>query len=223
MISMKFGAVYAVADGFFVGRFIGEDALAAINLIIPIIMAVFVFSNMVATGSSVRISVFLGEGKREAASRVFSFSVKFIFLISCILSLLGLIFAEPFVRLISPNASELAIRYGTEYLSVYAVFSALLPIFFATDNYLRVCEKEKLSMSIGITTQLLNIALDVILIAFLGVWLMPLVACSASATFTLALAAGKKSRGCSKSQPQKEEKSRDKSTGFPCFCLGFVV
>ena len=33
MITMAFGALYQIADGLFVGRFIGSDALAAINLI----------------------------------------------------------------------------------------------------------------------------------------------------------------------------------------------
>ena len=61
MITMVFGALYQIADGLFVGRFIGEDALAAVNLIMPIIMIVFSFSNMIATGSSVRIAVLLGE------------------------------------------------------------------------------------------------------------------------------------------------------------------
>ena len=33
MITMAFGALYQIADGLFVGRFIGGDALAAVNLI----------------------------------------------------------------------------------------------------------------------------------------------------------------------------------------------
>ena len=72
MITMAFCALYQIADGLFVGRFIGEDALAAVNLIMPIIMIVFGFANLIATGASVRISVLLGEKNREEASRVFT-------------------------------------------------------------------------------------------------------------------------------------------------------
>lgn len=61
MITMAFGALYQIADGLFVGRFIGGDALAAVNLIVPIIMIVFVFANLIATGASVRIAVLIGE------------------------------------------------------------------------------------------------------------------------------------------------------------------
>ena len=97
MITMAVSALYQIADGLFVGRFIGGDALAAINLIMPIIMIVFGFANLIATGASVRISVLLGEKKREEASRVFTYTIKVIFLISCVLGMLGLVATEKLV------------------------------------------------------------------------------------------------------------------------------
>ena len=183
MITMAFGALYQIADGLFVGRFIGEDALAAINLIMPIIMTIFAFSNMIATGASVRMSILLGEKKREEASRVFSFSCKVILIISCLLGVAGLVLAEPFVRLIAPGATEEAISYGITYIQMYAAFCPLLLLSHATDNYLRVCGRERLSMWLGIISQLLNIVLDVILIAFLGqgVWAAAFTSCIAMA------------------------------------------
>ncbi|MEA5012264.1 MAG: MATE family efflux transporter [Angelakisella sp.] len=183
MITMAFGALYQIADGLFVGRFIGKDALAAVNLIMPIIMMVFAFSNMIATGASVRISVLLGEKNREEASRVFSFTVKAIFLLSCVIGIIGLLFAEIFVRFLSPGATEQAVNYGVTYIRVYAVFSPFLPMYCATDNFLRICGKEKLSMWLNIGTQLLNVVLDVILIAFLGqgIWAAAFTSCIAMA------------------------------------------
>ena len=197
MITMAFGALYQIADGLFVGRFIGGDALAAINLIMPIIMMVFAFSNMIATGASVRISVLLGEKNREEASKVFTFSIVFIFLMSCVIGIAGLAFADPFVRFLAPGATEQAIRYGITYVQMYAVFSPLLPIYFATDNYLRVCGKERISMWLGIATQALNIVLDVILIAILGqgVWAAAFTSCISMAlgsVITLWLFRGKR-------------------------------
>ncbi len=197
MITMAFGALYQIADGMFVGRFIGGDALAAINLIMPIIMMVFAFSNMIATGASVRISILLGEKNREEASRVFSLSLKVIFVISCVMGILGFFFARPFVNLLSPGASQQAIDYGVTYIRVHAVFSPFLLVYFATDNFLRVCSKEKLSMWISIATQALNIILDVILIAFLGqgVWAAAFTSCISMAlgsVITLWLFTGKK-------------------------------
>lgn len=183
MITMAFGALYQIADGLFVGRFIGEDALAAINLIMPIIMIVFGFANLIATGASARISILFGEKKREEASQVFTFTLKLIFLISCIVGAVGFLFAEPFVRFLAPGATEQAIEYGITYTRVYAAFAPLMLIYHATDNYLRACGKERLSMWLSIGTQALNIVLDVILIVFLGqgVWAAAFTSCLAMA------------------------------------------
>ena len=183
MITMAFGALYQIADGLFVGRFIGEDALAAVNLIMPIIMIVFGFANLIATGASVRISVLLGEKKREEASQVFTFTLKVIFLISCVVGATGFLFAEPFVRFLAPGATEQAIGYGITYTRVYAAFAPLMLIYHATDNYLRVCGKEKLSMWLSIGTQVFNIVFDVILIVFLGqgIWAAAFTSCLAMA------------------------------------------
>lgn len=197
MITMAFVSLYQIADGLFVGRFIGGDALAAINLIMPIIMIVFGFANLIATGASVRISVLLGAKNREEASQVFTFTLKVLFLISCALGTLGLVFAESFVRFLAPGASIQAIEYGITYTRVYAAFAPLMLIYHATDNYLRACGKEKLSMWLSIATQLFNIILDVILIVFLGqgVWAAAFTSCLAMAlgsVVTLFLFRGKR-------------------------------
>ena len=197
MITMAFGALYQIADGLFVGRFIGGDALAAVNLVMPIIMIVFGFSNLIATGASVRIAVLLGESKSEEASRIFTFTLKVIFLVSCALGLLGYLLAEPFVRSLAPGATESAIEYAVTYTRVYAAFAPLMLISQATDNYLRVCGKEKTSMCLSIGTQLFNIILDVILIALLGqgVWAAAFTSCfamSLGAVITLLMFRGKR-------------------------------
>ncbi len=197
MVTMAFGALYQIADGLFVGRFIGQDALAAINIIMPIIMMVFAFSNMIATGASVRISVLLGAKNQEEASAVFSLTIKVIFLLSCVIGIVGLMFAEGFVRLLSPGASEQAIQYGVTYVRMYALFCPLIPLYFATDNFLRICGKETLSMWLSIGTQMLNIVLDVILIAFLeqSIWAAAFTSCVSMAlgsVITLFLFLGKR-------------------------------
>ncbi|MBQ6585432.1 MAG: hypothetical protein IJH83_01325 [Coriobacteriales bacterium] len=166
-VTSVFGALYSIADGFFVGRFIGGDALAAINLIMPIVMIAEALSNMVATGASVNISMLLGAKKRDEASQVFSFSVLFIIISSCIIGALGLTFARPFVNLVAPGASAQAVQYGVEYLTVHAAFAPLILIYFATDNYLRVCGKQRASMNVNIATQIINVVATFFLVVVL--------------------------------------------------------
>jgi len=179
MISMAVGSLYSVADGIFVGQFIGENALAAVNLVMPLIMITFALSDMIAVGSSVQISIFLGQKEQEAACRTFTFSLKIILLVSILFGAAGFIFAKQIVGLLSSGANEQAVKGAVEYLKVYAAFAPLTTLFFATDNYLRICGKEKQSMLIGVVTQLLNIILDFILIVILkqGVWAAAFTSC----------------------------------------------
>ncbi|MGL5014584.1 MAG: MATE family efflux transporter [Bacteroidales bacterium] len=181
MVTMVFGALFQIVDGLFLGRFIGGDALAAVNLIMPIIMVVFAFSNMIATGASVRIAILLGEKKRKEASEFFSFTLKVIVLISCAFGALGYIFAESFVTFLAPGATQSAIQYGITYVRVYAIFAPIMLLYNAMDNYLRVCGKETISMRLSIGTQFLNILLDVLFIVVLrqGVWAAAFTSCLA--------------------------------------------
>lgn len=168
VVTSVFGALYSVIDGMFVGRYLGGNALASINLIMPVIMIVESLSNMVATGASVQISMLLGERKRADASGIFSFSVIVIVLFSCVIGIPGFFLAEPFVAFIAPGAAAEAVAMGSDYLKVYALFSPLIPVYFAVDNYLRVCGKQNLSMMVGIISQLANVVMDYLFIVVFG-------------------------------------------------------
>ncbi len=158
MVSMAVTSLYTVADGIFVGRFIGADALAAINLVMPLIMISFALADMIAVGSSVQIAIRLGEQKNEEASRIFSFSSLLIVLISFGAGVIGLLFAGPLVRLL--GADETLTALAVEYIQVYALFSPVIMIFFAIDNYLRICGKVRYSMLMNVFISVGNIILD---------------------------------------------------------------
>ncbi|MDA9017372.1 MATE family efflux transporter, partial [Actinomycetota bacterium] len=62
----------SLVDGFFIGNYVGVTALAALNLIIPIMTILFGVGIMLSIGGSVRGGKYLGEGDVEAASAIFS-------------------------------------------------------------------------------------------------------------------------------------------------------
>lgn len=170
MVGMGFSAIYSITDGIFVGHFIGQEALAAVNLVMPIIMIITALADMVATGSSVRISILLGRDNKVEANRVFSVCLGLIAAISSFLGLVEFLFARPIMGLM--GAGGLTAEYAVEYLRVFALFMPLCCIYYSTDNYLRVCGRVNLSMTINIVCSLLNIVLDVLLIVVLkqGLW-----------------------------------------------------
>ena len=161
-LSMIFSGLYSIADGIFVGRCIGSDALAAVNLVMPLIAIAFSLAELIATGSSVQLATLLGQKDHDLANRTFSVCIKVIVGMSFLIGLVFFFLCKPMLAVM--GADGRALQYSIEYIRVYAVFAPLIIVFFAVDNYLRICGKQNYSMVLNIVTAVLNIVLDFLLI-----------------------------------------------------------
>ena len=184
-LSMIFSGIYSIADGIFVGRCIGADALAAVNLVMPLIMISFALAEMIAVGSSVQIAMLLGQKEKELADRTFSVCIKVILGISVIIGLIFFFLSKPILMLMGTEG--MALQYSIEYIRVYAVFSPLIIVYFAADNYLRICGKQNYSMALNIATSVLNIVLEFLLLVVWkqGVWAAAFTSCISMALGTV--------------------------------------
>ena len=184
-LSMIFSGIYSIADGIFVGRCIGSDALAAVNLVMPLIMISFALAEMIAVGSSVQLAMLLGQKEKELANRTFSVCIKVILGISVIIGIIFFFLSKPILMLMGTEG--MALQYGIEYIRVYAVFSPLIIVYFAADNYLRICGKQNYSMALNIVTSVLNIVLDFLLLVVWkqGVWAAAFTSCISIALGTV--------------------------------------
>ena len=165
LISMLFSSLYMMADGIFVGKIIGSKALAAINLVFPIIMILFAVGDMVASGASVKIGIKLGEKNEKEASEIFSVALLFIFILNIIFAIIGLIFTKDIIFTLIKDKELANLAYKFAY--VFILFLPIIAPFFAIDNYLRICGKANMSMWINIGVSVLNIILDAIFIGYL--------------------------------------------------------
>ncbi|MFI3294334.1 MAG: MATE family efflux transporter [Rikenellaceae bacterium] len=68
LLGMVSGILVTIADGFFVGRYVGSDALAAVNISAPLFLFSTAFALMFGVGCSVVASVHLSKGKVKAAN-----------------------------------------------------------------------------------------------------------------------------------------------------------
>ena len=69
IVMMVFTSIYGVVDGLFVSNFAGKTPFAAINLVMPFIMALGGIGFMIGTAF---VSKVLGEGEPEKAKRYFT-------------------------------------------------------------------------------------------------------------------------------------------------------
>lgn len=162
VISMVVMSLYTIIDGIFVGRYMGADALAAINIVMPGVMITFALADLIAVGSSVQIAIKLGENNNFDANKIFSFCFAIIIIMAFIVGGITFFTAEYFLRMITKD--ENIIRMSAAYIKVFALFSPTTMIFFAIDNYLKICEKIKYSMNVNIIVSALNVILDWIFI-----------------------------------------------------------
>lgn len=79
-----------VVDGIIIGRFLGEDSMAAYSLVTPIINLATAFSGILATGAQVVCAQHLGAGKADRARRAFSMCMVMTIVVAVVM--MGIIF-----------------------------------------------------------------------------------------------------------------------------------
>ena len=67
VLGMIFSALFVITDGIFVGKGIGSDALAAVNIVAPLWLFSTGIGLMFGVGASVVASIHLSHGKVKAA------------------------------------------------------------------------------------------------------------------------------------------------------------
>ena len=157
MISMFAMSIYSIVEGIFIGHKLGEDAFAAINIAMPLVMINFSLADLIGVGASVPISIALGKKEKDTANNVFSCSVIMIFITSLIMGTIMFLAAEPLCRMM--GADGVLLRTSMKYLRTVALCSPLTTIFFAMDNYLRISGYVKTSMAINVGSNIATIGL----------------------------------------------------------------
>ena len=169
-VGMLASALYQLIDGILVGQVLGEAAFDAINLAMPFVIINFALADLVGVGSSVPISVRLGQKDEKAANNIFTCACLLIVGTGALLGAV-LFLAAPLLMELMGAQGELA-SLATLYLRVYALFSPVTTIIFASDNYLRICGKIRMSMWLNILMSILTAVFEIFLLVVcdFGIW-----------------------------------------------------
>ena len=73
-LTSLFTTVYTIVDGIFVSAYVGTNALAAINVVYPLVNILYGIALAFATGGSALAALHIGGKKNDEASRTFSVS-----------------------------------------------------------------------------------------------------------------------------------------------------
>ncbi len=170
VIGMVFSAVFVITDGIFVGKGIGSDALAAVNITAPLFMITTGIGLMFGVGASVVASIHLAHGKPKIANINITQALVFSSIFVLLLSLLCCLFIEPVGKWL--GSSERLLPNVITYMMWYAPFLVFYLLLNAGMFFIRLDGSPTYAMLCNAIAAILNILLDYIFIFQLGWGLM---------------------------------------------------
>ena len=160
---MIFTSIYLVIDGFFVSNYVGKTALAAVNMVYPIIMILGSIGFMFGSGGSALVAAMLGEGEKEKAKKTFTLMYIFPMALGFVVSIPAYIFMPDICVLMGAQGQLLSdcLIYGRFLLVTVVLFIVQMEsqIFFVT------AERPKLGLMATILGCGSNIILDALFCA----------------------------------------------------------
>ena len=108
--------LYNTVDSIIVGRYVGDNALAAVGSAGPIINLMLVLFMGIATGASIVVSQYFGAKQRERLSKAIGTCIMMTFVASIFIMVIGPFITRPLLHLL--NTPESIIDWCTGYLNI---------------------------------------------------------------------------------------------------------
>lgn len=100
IIAMLLQTVITITDGYFTGNYVGQDALAAINLGLPILYFYLGTGLCIGVGGSVISGRLLGADERKKSSEVFSQTIVTAVLVCAAISIIVFLLFTPILTIL---------------------------------------------------------------------------------------------------------------------------
>ena len=168
IIGMVVNTLYNIVDRMYIGNIkdIGGLALTGVGITMPIMTIIMAFGMLIGIGTSARISLKLGEHKREEAEKHLGNAFTLIIIASVLITIIGLVFMHKILGLFGASADTEI--YAREYMQIIFFGTIFNMLSFGLNHSIRSDGSPKvamLSMLIGAGT---NIILDPIFIFVFG-------------------------------------------------------
>lgn len=167
IVSMLVVAVYSIVDRIFVGHGVGLLAISATTVVMPLGLLVLAFGLMIGVGSSVMLSIKLGQNNLEDAERILGNAMTLTLIVSVFLTALGLFYLEPL--LVACGASKEVLPLAKQFGMIATAGVVFQMLGFVFNNIMRSEGNPKTAMVIMVVGTVLNVILNPIFI-FLFHW-----------------------------------------------------
>ena len=161
-LAMCIASLNTVLDGVFLGKGVGDLALASVNIVMPLTILFFGLSTMVSVGGGALVSKNFGANNDDHAIKIFRQVIKFLLLASLCLSIVCSLFAEKIVILM--GATDSLIDLSAEYLRYYSMFCIPNLLGLSLASFLRNDNRPNLAMISTIIGTICNVYLNYLFI-----------------------------------------------------------
>lgn len=167
IISMVLTAFVTVADGFFMGNYVGSEGIAAVNLGLPIVYLYLGVGLMISIGGAAIAGMALGSGDRESCNQVFRQTAATA--AACSLAISGIMVSGFGPMLSMLGARGMVETYFKEYYRVMLLEFPVMVVNSCFGMFIRGEGNPGFYMKVTILNVLLNVVLDYVLA---GPWRM---------------------------------------------------
>lgn len=162
VISMLINSIYNIVDQIFIGQGVGLLGNGATNVIFPLVLLYGAIAGLLGNGCAANISLRLGEGKKEEASKSVGSTITASILFSIIISFVTFVFLPQIIDLFgcTPNVYDYALSYG----KIIIVGAPALIVYTVLASIIRADGSPQYSMFFLVIGAVINVILDAIFI-----------------------------------------------------------
>lgn len=163
---LLFLGIQSVIDGIVLGRFVGANALASVNLVLPCYSLISAFAIVMGIGGQTLVSISLGRGDKQEANNALRSVFVFLLGMSVVVSLVIFLSAGKIASFLGAN--EVLLPDAVHYIRALVLFFPLLCAMFFGDYIIKAMGHPLYATSVVGMTVVLNIVLDLVFVAVLG-------------------------------------------------------
>ena len=157
IFAMQFGSL---VDGILVGNFIGNEALSASSLVLPVLYVVQIPGFALGIGGSIVVANLLGKRDAVGAKKVFSFSMIVGMGISIVFALLSFVISQPLAALFG----EASLQYSYPYIYMYLLTDPIITFALLIGSFMAVDNNPRLSSIFYIVSNVAKVGLEILFI-----------------------------------------------------------
>ncbi|MBS4061127.1 MAG: MATE family efflux transporter [Bacteroidetes bacterium] len=166
LIGNVFQQMYNIVDSIVIGKYLGNEALAAVGASFPLIFTLISLIIGLATGGTIIISQHYGAKNMEKVRRTIDTMYIFLFFASILLSVIGIWSSAYIFRLIDLPAE--VIPQAVKYFNLYSLGFVFFFGFQGTTAILRGMGDSKTPLYFLVISTLVNIFLDLLFVIVFG-------------------------------------------------------